>query len=118
MSEPRAKRASMSRLHVGPAKVSRLCMLVCTENLVGAARPQNESVQATFLVINGHFASFPVLPFLVFWNSFFIFPCEEFLVFFVFRAFFPSFPGIPWKLKPGFINRVLVAVIFEASKCL
>ena len=24
----------------------------------------------------------------------------------------------PWKLKPGFINRVLVAVIFEASKCL
>ena len=25
---------------------------------------------------------------------------------------------IPWKLKPGFINRVLVAVIFEASKCL
>ena len=22
------------------------------------------------------------------------------------------------KLKPGFINRVLVAVIFEASKCL
>ena len=22
----------------------------------------------------------------------------------------------PWKLKPGFINRVLVAVIFEASK--
>ena len=25
---------------------------------------------------------------------------------------------VPWKLKPGFINRVLVAVIFEASKCL
>ena len=24
----------------------------------------------------------------------------------------------PWKLKPGFINRVLVEVIFEASKCL
>ena len=24
----------------------------------------------------------------------------------------------PWKLKPGFINRVLVALIFEASKCL
>ena len=24
----------------------------------------------------------------------------------------------PWKLKPGFINRVLVAVNFEASKCL
>ena len=24
----------------------------------------------------------------------------------------------PWKLKPGFINRVLVAVVFEASKCL
>ena len=24
----------------------------------------------------------------------------------------------PWKLKPGFINRVLVAVSFEASKCL
>ena len=23
----------------------------------------------------------------------------------------------PWKLKPGFINRVLVEVIFEASKC-
>ena len=23
-----------------------------------------------------------------------------------------------WKLKPGFINRVLVDVIFEASKCL
>ena len=22
-----------------------------------------------------------------------------------------------WKLKPGFINRVLVTVIFEASKC-
>ena len=26
--------------------------------------------------------------------------------------------GLPWKLKPGFVNRVLVAVIFEASKCL
>ena len=26
--------------------------------------------------------------------------------------------SIPWKLKPGFINRALVAVIFEASKCL
>ena len=25
---------------------------------------------------------------------------------------------LPWKLKLGFINRVLVAVIFEASKCL
>ena len=25
--------------------------------------------------------------------------------------------GLSWKLKPGFINRVLVAVIFEASKC-
>ena len=25
---------------------------------------------------------------------------------------------MPWKLKPGFINRVLVAVVFEASKCL
>ena len=24
----------------------------------------------------------------------------------------------PWKLKPGFINRVLVEVIFEASNCL
>ena len=24
----------------------------------------------------------------------------------------------PWKRKPGFINRVLVAVIFEVSKCL
>ena len=24
----------------------------------------------------------------------------------------------PWKLKPGFINRVLVEVILEASKCL
>ena len=24
----------------------------------------------------------------------------------------------PWKLKPGFINRVFVAVTFEASKCL
>ena len=24
----------------------------------------------------------------------------------------------PWKLKPGFFNRALVAVIFEASKCL
>ena len=23
-----------------------------------------------------------------------------------------------WKLKPGFINRVLVAVVFETSKCL
>ena len=28
------------------------------------------------------------------------------------------FLRVPWKLKPGFINRVLVAVIFEASKCL
>ena len=27
-------------------------------------------------------------------------------------------PERPWKLKPGFINRVLVAVIFEASECL
>ena len=27
-------------------------------------------------------------------------------------------PNLPWKLKPGLINRVLVAVIFEASKCL
>ena len=26
--------------------------------------------------------------------------------------------SMPWKLKPGFINRALVAVIFEASKCL
>ena len=26
--------------------------------------------------------------------------------------------NFPWKLKPGFINRVLVAVFFEASKCL
>ena len=31
---------------------------------------------------------------------------------------FVALPPFPWKLKPGFINRVLVAVIFEASKCL
>ena len=29
-----------------------------------------------------------------------------------------GFDENPWKLKPGFINRVLVAVILEASKCL
>ena len=30
----------------------------------------------------------------------------------------PKLSRGPWKLKPGFINRVLVEVIFEASKCL
>ena len=42
------------------------------------------------------------------------------------KSFTPCFSNIasiystvfPWKLKPGFINRALVAVIFEASKCL
>ena len=35
-----------------------------------------------------------------------------------FNNVFDGLSDKPWKLKPGFINRVLVEVIFEASKCL
>ena len=40
-------------------------------------------------------------------------PCQETTV-----AVLTVLAVVPWKLKPGFINRVLVEVIFEASKCL
>ena len=50
----------------------------------------------------------------------------EVLIFFSSFNFFsakparkPPKPALkPWKLKPGFINRVLVKVILEASECL
>ena len=101
-------------LRVNPSNPSRPQIRACNEN------PQNVLIPLSLLF--GISLLFPFAIFLAF-CSFGGFPCFlfPFAIFLLrFGVFFSlSFLRIlPWKLKPGFINRVLVEVIFEASKCL